>query len=101
MWREQEDEEGEKKARAELCTVQIQSWFGWEGCKEKNGKRAVSCFQHPMLGYFIEPIMLYGFFWKKCKRERGPGIQSLRSRVATLKKSVGLDLGSKRVTFAV
>lgn len=47
------------------------------------------------------PRMLYGFFWKKCKRERGPGIQNLRSRVATLKKSVGLDLGSKRVTFAV
>lgn len=48
---------------------------------------------------------MYGFgfffFWKKWKRDWRPGIQSLRSRGATSKKSMGLDLGSKRVTFAM
>lgn len=62
---EEGEEEGEKKARGKLCTVLSShpelEWFGWEGGKTMNRKRAVACFQDAATEDDFQKL----FVWKK------------------------------------
>lgn len=62
--RDHEEEEGGKETRAKLCTVLSRDlefgWFGWEGGKTRNQRRAATCSQAPEAE---EDFQKQGLFW--------------------------------------